>query len=140
MKRFLVLILIVVSTIFLVACSFGNDEPPIQDTPAHIVSEVRGIAPGSEVDKRYYAKDVREEFTFDQNGVLIRYLKVYTFKDSADKESALAYVIAAGFNARVVENELITDNSYYIGRALSECKVDDVKGWLDKENKKYTVK
>ena len=151
MKRIFILTIAIMAimSLALVGCSkketsSGNSTPSQSSSNnsrgQQLITEDTKTAEGSEARSQYFADTVREEFTFNRNGTLTGFKRIYTFVDGADKERALERITAAEFKATIDGNTLVVDgDGNYLGFPYADSNFDEIKGRMDDRGTKYIV-
>ena len=152
-KIFLAIALVAVLAMVFAGCSgksnsgssSGNSDNSAQSASQsggkQLITADTKTGEGSEARDQYFADTVREEFTFEKNGILTDYKRIYTFVDSADKEKALDRITAADFKANINGNTLVVDgDGNYLGFPYADSNFDEIKERADSRGTQYTVK
>jgi len=104
-----------------------------------IITEEKATNAESTARMYYLASSQHEEFTFDRNGTLTKYLRIYTFVDGANKENGLEAVKGNGaVNARIEGNTIVIEGDYSATRENKDITYDKVKSDLNEAGTKYT--
>ena len=121
-----------------------NAEVPEKTTSIQVANQIitneNDIGEGSVAWEQFQAKKMFEEFVFDNNNTLTRYIKTYIFRDNANKERALEQTLDGGFNARIEGENLIIDSENYLGFPCSEYDFNEIKNRLDEKGVIYSTK
>ena len=155
MKKLLAILLTAIMLLSLAACGDNNTTDPDNDNPgvsqsgennnqskgSKLIAAEANVEEGSESYTRYYAVSFHEEYTFDKDGTLTDYKKIYTLRDDADTEAALDYATnGQGYTASIVDGKLVIDgNGRYSGVKYADWDMERVKSVLDKRGTTYTV-
>jgi hypothetical protein len=165
MKRLLALALVIALALsLLTACGGGNNSNAPSgnggnnNTPSNsqnsgnnnsggkeqsLITENRITGDGSIAREQYYADTVREEFTFDKNGVLTGYKTIYTFENGVtdkQKQEALDTLIGGNFSASIDGGTIVVDGKgNYLGFPYEESNLTEIKERLDGRDTKYNL-
>ncbi|MDR0531327.1 MAG: hypothetical protein LBG83_04595 [Oscillospiraceae bacterium] len=156
MKRTIAIALALVLALSLAACG-SKDNPtdnPNSSTSGtsqggnksgaqQLITENRTTGDGSMAREQYYAETVREEFTFDKNGVLTGYQTIYTFENGVNdkqKQEALDTLLGGNFAASAAGNTIVVDgNGNYLGFPYAESNLAEIKERLEEKGTKYNL-
>ena len=104
-----------------------------------IITEQVAIAEDSPAWRQFQAKSTYEKFIFNGDA-LSQYVKIYIFRDDADKEDALEMSIKGGFDAKIDGETLVIVSETYRFFPCSKFDFDGIKERLNEDNVKFSVK
>ena len=145
MKKVICLTLaLLLLTLSLTSCGGDsvNDENVVPEGGRRLITEENDVAEGSMPRRQYFAKSMREEFIFDKDDILTKYIKIYTFIDditAEEKAAGLENLVTADYNAMIEGDMIMVYNNDFLGSACSDHTLESVKTRLDEKSVIYTV-
>ena len=149
LKKALVIALALMLIVSLAACGGGDSDKNNGSDGSNnsgnqeLITENRITGDGSMAREQYYADTVRDEFTFDKDGILTGYKTIYTFEPGVtdeQKQEGLDTLLGGNFTASIDGNTIVVDgNGNYLGLSYAESNLTEIKERLDGKDQKYNL-